>query len=426
MKRCLPLGMIFLSYLVLTGCSSFRTPTFSYGLSKEYWMREVDSNPMKWTRGADKWFLTGDPNAVEMADRNAPYSAAISTLSVRVPDFTNVKVNGDFQVQIFGTDGHNSVYIYGPNNAVREVAVEVRGDTLCVNQAKKVTRSMGKVIIRIGVNQLNSLTQLGCGMVEGIRLRSNCLFVNSRGSGNVYLSGNLNLRRVINMGTGSISVFGANTPLLGIKTTDRGSVNVSGNVGIKTILHHGQGDINIIGANSAGLQIYADGSGKIGINGLVNLRKIRAHNMTRVFANQVNSNNLYVYAYHKTHIGLAGSAQRLFVDTFKSSCFSGKYLCTREAFVRSHNNSHINVSATDKIFAAATQNSSIFFFGSSKRISQFISGNGTVIPIQGENICRIGPIIYKRERISYKGENMTYHGEAYYPHSRWKPSKRLY
>ena len=405
MKRYVPLVLIFLAYFALTSCSS--THLSKTDISKEHWMREVDTNPMKWTRGADNWFLTGDPNAAEIADRHAPYSAAISTLSVRVPDFTDIKVNGDFQVQIFGTYGHNSVYVYGPNNAVREVAVEVKGNTLCVNQSKKVPRNMGVVIIRIGVNQLNKLIQLGCGTVEGIRLRSQYLVVASRGSGNVYLSGQLNLQRVFSMGAGSISVFGANTPVLGIKTTGNGSVNISGNVGIKSILHQGRGNINIIGANSAGLQIDAAGSGKIGINGIVNLRAVRARGQTRVYVYKVASNRLHADAHDRARIGLLGSSQQLFVNTFRSSCFGGKYLCAREAYVRSYGSSHINVSATNKIFAAAAQNSSIYFFGSPQILSQF--GNGMVIPIGGENICRIAmhPTVYKHERISYKGEDTT-------------------
>lgn len=422
MKRYLSLVLIFFC-LSLVGCSTARYPSLHADLTKENWVREVDNNPMKWTIGADRWFLTGDPNAVEMDNRNAPYDAAISTMAVNVPDFTNIKINGDFQVQIFGTYGHNSVYVYGPNDGVRQVIVEVRGNTLCVDQPKKVTRSMGRVLIRIGINQLDSLIHQGCGMVEGVHLRSHCLFVTSNGSGHIYLSGSLGLQRVVNLGSGNINIFGATTPTLDIKSLGKGSVNVGGNVGIRSILHQGSGNVNIIGANSADLSINAGGSGKIGIKGIVNLREVRAKDLVRVYAYTVKSNTLYAYASNKARIGLAGFVEHLYVETFDGACFSGKYLCSMEAYARAHDNSHINISANNKIFAASTQNSSIYFFGSPRVMSQFVSGNGTIIPVWSDNgnSCTMAyrPVV-PPVRVPYKGENISNKGEVYYPRTKWR------
>ncbi len=427
MKRYLLLGLplLFLLYLSLTGCVQ-RYPGINVDLTRETWMREVDGNPMKWTRGADSWFLTGDPNGTELSDRNAPFSAAISTMSIRVPDFTAIKVKGDFQVQIFGTYGPNSVYVYGPNDGVRQVIIDVQSNMLCITQSRKVSPSMRKVIIRIGIRQLSSLVQEGCGTIEGIRVQSFGLSVASRGSGNIYLSGNMCVRRVMNVGPGSISLFGANTPNLAIRTSGRGSVNVSGNVGIHSILHHGTNDINIIGANSNDLRIFADGSGKIGIKGIVGLREVRAHDLTRVFACSVRSGALYASAYNRAHIGLAGSAGRLHIEAVDSSCFSGKYLCAIEAFVRARNNSHVNVTAANKIFAAADQNSTVYFFGSPRILSQFLSGNGTVIPLLTDNgtSCTI-VVVPSVARVSYKDEVVSYKGEAKaYPRTTWHKLQR--
>ncbi|MCW5583126.1 MAG: DUF2807 domain-containing protein, partial [Gammaproteobacteria bacterium] len=382
MKRYLSIGLIFLSYLALVSCTApTRYPTLNTDLTKETWMREVDTNPNKWTRGASRWFLTGDPSAAEKTIRHASYSEAVSTMSVRVPNFSNIKVNGDFQVQIFGTYGNNSVYVYGPNDGVRQAIVQVKGDTLCVDQVRKVSGSIRQVIVRIGVNQLNSLVQLGRGTVEGIQLRSNYLSVVSRGSGNVYLAGKMNLKSVINTGRGCISIFGANTPVLDIKTAGTGITNVSGNVGVRSIMHHGRTDINVIGANSDNLKIYADGRGKIGINGIVNLREIKAHNNVRIYAYNLSSTDLYAYVYDRVRVGLAGAAQNVYIDAFKASCVGARDLCAATAYVRAHHSAHINIAASDKIFAAATENSSVYFFGTPNIMSQHVNGNGTVIPI---------------------------------------------
>jgi hypothetical protein len=66
----------------------------------------------------------------------------------------------------------------------------------------------------------------------------------------------------------------------------------------------------------------------------------------------------------------------------------------QSAYARAYDNSHINVTATNKMYAAALNNGSIYFFGSPNLMSQFLSGNGTVIPVwndtpQSYPICRI-------------------------------------
>src|SRR5579885_2528572 len=425
MKRYLPFGLIILTCLSLAGCASNRNPApYNEDLTRETWMQEVDTNPNRWAMGADSWFLTGDPNATEVADRNSPYSAAISTMNVRVPNFSNIKVNGDFQVQIFGTYDNNSVYVYGPNDAVRETAIEVRGDTLCLEQSKKVRRSTRSVIIRIGVNRLNNLIQLGRGSIEGIQLRSNFLSITSAGSGNVYLAGNMNLRRVVNIGMGTVSVFGANTPVLDIKTNNMGNVNVSGNVGIRSIMHHGRNNINIIGANSNDLRIYADGRGKVGINGVVNLREVKARDVTRVYAYRISSTNLYAYAYDKAHIGLAGAAQDVYIDAFKAACVSASRLCAENAYVRTHQAAHVNIGGGNKVFAAATENGSIYIFGEPNVMSQFVSGNGTVIPVWTNGIrnCPVAaPVaVYPQPRATYKNQNASP-----YPYTKWNHKRKF-
>lgn len=424
MKRYIPVGLLLLSTLALTSCATNRTPGMKMDLTQETWMREVNTNPNVWTRGADQWFLSGKPNSIEMGSRNAPYTAAISTTTINVPNFTRIQVKGDFEVQIFGTYGSNSVYIYGPNDDVRAVAVDVKGDLLCVNQARKASGNIRKVIVRIGVNQLHSLTQLGGGLIEGIQLQSNDLTINASGSGNVYLAGNMNVRSIVKTGSGCVSVFGANTPVLDIKAAGSGALNVSGNVGVRSILKNGRSDVNIIGANSDNLKINAKGHGKIGISGIVNLRELTAKDFTRVYVNKITSSDLYAYAYGQSHIGLAGNAQTIYVDAFRSSCVGAKNVCAVAAYARAHDSSHINIGGSGKIFAAATENGSVYFFGTPAVMSQFVSGNGTVIPIwnAGPAHCAIAesrpvarPYSYKVDRPSYKGESNTG-----YSYSQWK------
>jgi hypothetical protein len=264
------------------------------------------------------------------------------------------------------------------------VVVHVTENTIYLSQAKNVPCDMRNVIIRIGIRNLNSLSQCGGGIIEGRGILSNCLSITSSGCGNIYLAGRVNLTRVVSTGSGNVNVFGAITPELDIYTSGAGSVNVSGNVGIHSITHHGCGNINIIGANTDGLKIKADGRGKIGINGRVAVDEINAKDHVCVYIYYLNGTMLNVYVTDYARVGLAGCTTTLYVDAGRSSRFEGHYLYTNDAFVRAHDGAHVNVTAANKLFASSTQNSSVYYFGSPNTLSQFFRESGVIIPILGE------------------------------------------
>jgi hypothetical protein len=406
---------MLLAVLVLVSCATSRNPYPRTDLTNENWVSLVDTNPNHWAVGADRWFMTGDPNATEVMVHHAPDRAAISTMAVRVPDFTGIRTNGDFQVQIYGTYDHNAVYVYGPNAGVRQVVVEVRNNVLCISQIKNATRETGRVIVRIGVVNLQRLTHQGCGTVEGRQLRSTGLYVVSAGQGNMYLAGNMNLHDVLDTNKGSISIFGAVSAKLNIRAIGSGSVNISGNIGLNSILHKGSGDINLIGVSGHSVKINAMGKGKIGLLGNADISEIRACDSTCVFAYCLNSDSLYVYTFNSARVGLAGRVNHLYVDTTGSSRFGGRYLQATDAYVRTRDGSHANIMAVNRMFASATNNGSVYFYGSPDIMSQFVNGNGTVIPIwykDGSNyggVCMIGP---HPTRAVYKGQDTRH--ERYY------------
>jgi hypothetical protein len=430
MKRFVGLGMLVLSILLMAGCAMKNSNPYPQDdLTHETWSRYVNTNPNAWARGSDGWFLTGsNPIAKDDSSESVPVSSALSTMMVRVPDFNNIKVDGPFEVQIFGASDHNSVYLYGPNEGVRGVVVEVRGNTLHVHSSGDGSR---RVVVRIGVMNLNSLTQLGCGRIEGRQIRSNMLDVVSKGTGNIYLSGRINLRCISQFNDGSVSVFGAYSRMLDIDSAGKGSVNVSGNVALRKITHHGRGDINIIGANGGCAKIYADGSGKVGIYGRPNIREITAKDDTCVLAYCIYSDTLYVYVSGRATVGLAGYANDLFVTASGSSQFEGRSLMTQSAYVRARGQAHINATANNKMYASSTDSSSIYFFGTPNLLSQFTAGGGTVIPIWfdkpvGYALCTVpqrviykdAPPSYKREVVRHRPRPQTqsqpYHGRERY------------
>lgn len=383
MKRYLSLILILFSWIFLFSCSSQSQIKFNRDLSFESWMPQIETDPARWSRGASLWFLTGDANAVE---RN-PSARDLSTMKINAPHFTRIKTSGDFKVEIFGTSSQNSVYVYGPTEAVSDTMITVKGDTLYLNQRPKISRRMHQVIIRIGVNQLDELVQRGRGRVEGVRLTNGCLTVVSAGPGHIYLAGHINLSRILNFSSGCVSVFGVNSPIVDIKNYGMGSTNVSGNVGIRSIVHYGAGNINIVGANSNSLSIAADGGGKIGISGTVSLCSLKVTGQVRVYVCGVMSQVLNITAEENACIGLSGSVNRLTINAYNRAFVGARNLCADESFVTTRDQAHVNVAGTRKIFATSANNSSIYFFGSRDILTKFASDNGFVMQMCTKADC---------------------------------------
>ena len=396
--------LVLIIALLLAGCAPTRSPNLN-GLSMyENWFRFVDTHPNRWAYGADRWFFTGNPSATENQVKQAPAWAAVSTMAVKVPQFTRIRIEGNFDTQIYGTSQPNSVMIYGPNQNVRDVMVEVLGDTLVIKQAH-ARQAIKGLIVRIGIGELHELTQLGCGTIEAAQIHSSALTVFSRGKGNIFLAGAgmLNVQRIVNAGSSRISVFGAKSRSLDITTCASGSVNVSGNVSLRHVIHQGCNEINVIGANNYTVgDINASGAGKVGIYGQANFARIIARNQVKVYATIANHAGLYVYTYDYARVGLAGNVGSIYVDTYAQSAFLGRSLCACSAYVRARAWSHVNIAASNKIFAAATNNASVYFFGSPERMSQFVSGNGLVIPVWGDGVAACP--VTRTQPVSYKGE----------------------
>jgi hypothetical protein len=402
------LGIIILLFCTMTACSNdngYDQTQLRENLLKETWMQRINLDPNNWVRGADPWFLTGNPNSLEQYyNKSAPPSKAITTLMVHVPDFTNVSVSGDFQVQIIGRAEHNSVYIVGPNASTRQVVVEMLNNTLYVHKTKESKDCLKNVIVRINIHDLQVLKNFGSSNIYGRDVISSHLAINSCNCGNIFLTGDMDLTHVNQTGTGTVVVIGANTPCLDIKVKGKGSVKVNGHVGIQNISHWGDGDVEILGADSDALRITAYGKGITNVVGYVNLKKVTANDSSRIYVYWINSSSLYVSASGNARIGLAGAATNMNADIIDTSRFEGQYLHGDTVYARTRNWSHANVASDKKIFAAALDSSSIYIFGSPNMVSRYTSQKGAIIPIWVDALPPqpfVPKVNYHR---SYKGE----------------------
>lgn len=398
--ECILKTALALSIVALVGCVShthdFVQSQVQNNLLQENWQGQVDTDPGQWKKHADNWLWFGTPNAVERADRSAPYSEAMSTMMVRVPDFTQVRVNGDFDVQLDGRFQHNSVYLLGPNEEMRQVAVEVKDHVLDIHRVD--VQDPKHVIVRIAIHNLQGLIQNGSGKVEGRFLRANPLNLTSAGSGAVILTGKINVQHIDQLGTGDITILGAYTPLLKITSSGKGALNINGRVGVESITHTGSGDINIIGADTNALSVWTSGSGKLGIKGIVNLKQLTASDNTSVYIYMVKSKDVYVYVRDKAMVGLAGQTKTLYIDAKGSSTFAGTYLQSQYTYARAREWAHINAGAEDRAFAAADNNSSIYIIGWPNVISPYVNDNAVIVPIEPPPRTPMQELRYKKKK----------------------------
>src|SRR5437868_2104349 len=120
MKRYLLPLLLFLFSFFLAACTLQHEKRLDNNSTTENWMRFIETDSANWSRGADAWFLTGNAYVADAPDYS---KAPLSITKINAPVFSSIKTQGDYQVQIFGTDGPNSVYLYGPGDAVSGVRV---------------------------------------------------------------------------------------------------------------------------------------------------------------------------------------------------------------------------------------------------------------------------------------------------------------
>lgn len=370
--------------ITLISCAPAPHPQVNQNLLEETWMRTVNLNPMMWTRGADRWFFTGLPNTTESENKLATPDKAISMTSVKVSQFTNISLHGCFQVQIAGQQEHNAVYILGPNDATRQILVQASGDTITITQPeddKGHMANLKNVIVRIGVRDLHQLKVSGVVNVEGRMLTSRNMVIEANNAGTILLSGNVNLFKVNNTGPGAVSVIGAYTPCLYVYNRGSGCVNVSGRVGIQAISNLSNGGVSIIGADSRSLMINACGNSRTAVAGYANLKRLSAVGNSCVHLYWVNSKGANVTLHNNARVGLAGCMTTLNLFVTDNAHFGGQYLHSKNIYVQTHQNAHANISADRKIFASASDDSSIYYFGSPNNVSSYTMARGSVIPV---------------------------------------------
>ncbi len=366
----------------IVGCSAGRYPYAATSeLADESWRSQMAVDPSSWVSGADSWFRISEATMNEYLNDTAPLSEAISKEAVRIPNVPNLKIQGDFQVQISGDCEDSAVYVEGPNPAVRSVAVSVSGNTLILSQAQNAPANMSRVVVHVYMKSLNSLYFIGSGRVEGKHLYSSHLTVESNAMGNIYLAGRLNVKCVLARNCGSINIYTVNTTQTEIVSAGAGNINIKAecNVGLKSITHTGVANVNVVNAAGDNVVIDAKGKGRINVIGRIGVRQIRASEQVCVFISNSSSGVPCIYVYDDARVGIAGRAGTLYGYTTRTAKLMARYLVADTIYAESSGSSHMNIAATGRVFATARDYSTIYFYGDPDIVEAFQRNGGGVI-----------------------------------------------
>src|SRR5205823_1181484 len=104
-----------------------------------------------------------------------------------------------------------------------QVSVSIFRGALMIKQEGELKGNMQNVIVRIGVRNLHSITNIGNSIVLGRTILSDKLTVSSSAGGSIFLAGNMNVAQINQTGSGTITVIGAYSPKLDINVKGPGN-----------------------------------------------------------------------------------------------------------------------------------------------------------------------------------------------------------
>lgn len=387
MKQLASMIAVAIAALILISCASGRYPYPTSDLGEEAWRQQMQTNSDAWAMQADEWFRAGMPSNATLDNDSETNPQIISNAKIRVGSFNSLKINGDFKVQIVSDAPEDCLTIEGPNEAIRAIKISRDGNVLCIDEITDQPIDMSHVVVHISMRQLCDLIYNGNGCVEGVRVFSPGLTVQSSGMGSIFLAGPLNIKKVISRGSGSVNLFTISSCFTDIESLAAGNVNIDAKEGIdvRTIKHLGSGDVNIIGATSKQLCITAKGKGVVSVKGRVMVKDIHASDEVCVFVDCIVGGAPCIYVYDDARVGVDGSAYTLYGYTTRSARLMARYLPVKNAFVEAYNSSHINVKVRNEIFATARDYATIYFYGNPDILNANESQSGSIVIIQNKS-----------------------------------------
>ena len=257
---------------------------------------------------------------------------------------TAVDITGTFNVRISTGKAHAQVLLHGDARDLPKVTLKVSHGVLHVTRNEY--RTHGPIDIEIQTHYLHSL---------------------------VY------------HGSGSLTATNLHTRLLDVVVENPGQTTLSGDIGLRNLTLSGGGYTSISKINSPELRIRVSGNSKARLVGVANMSSLHVSDRSWLSMYWVSSSNLSVRGYDDATIQLAGTVDRLFVHLYGSSCFKGRYLRARRAFVKTYHSSIAEISAVQHQHALASDASDIQFYNLPTLSANFMAHDGAVLDMRDFN-----------------------------------------
>ncbi|ARG96337.1 GIN domain-containing protein [Legionella micdadei] len=262
-----------------------------------------------------------------------------------VPPFTQVRAEGLINVSLHTGYKNPKVILHGDPRDLVDVLIEVKDGRLNI-KIPKGHPHYGEVTAEVRAHFLNSFTYKGEGTIGGSNIHSSLLDLNIDNSGQTTLGGYIVLRKLKASGGGNIQISGIHTQYL---------------------------------------QLNITGKTKVQLAGVINVSKLNLEGDALLSMYWIKAPVLSVCQRGRSFIQLAGVVDRLDVELWDSAHFNGRYLRAKSAFVKTHDRSIADLTATKHQHTLATDASDIYFYKVSQTAADFMAYAGSVLDMRDWN-----------------------------------------
>ena len=262
--------------------------------------------------------------------------------TLRVPDFTRVKVNGVINVSLHTGYKHPKVILRGDPRDLASIAVGVTNGQLQVIMGANQP-NFGPVQVEIDGRYLHSIEYRGRGIITGSKLHAGLFDVVLDNQGKTTLGGQIGLRKLDVKGDGPTEISGINSPYMVLNISGKSSIKLSGIANVSTLNVTKEGRLSLYWVKSRDLTIRGRG---------------------------------------KSFIQLAGVVDKLNVELWDSARFNGRYLRAMRAFVKTYDLSVAEVSAVKRQHTLASNKSDIHFYNIPAMKTDFMADKGATLDMR--------------------------------------------
>ncbi len=258
--------------------------------------------------------------------------------------FTGIVLSGNIDVDIITNSPSSQVVLTGDMEAIKQIQVIEKNDTVTINQAPQwfvSNKGPAKVHAEIYTRYLNDLT--------------------------------------LKNYTGHLQAKNLDAPYLNLDLNHSGTVFLSGKLGINRLSVSGSGVNQIQGIDSDFLSIQMSGNPSVDLSGVVNLQTLDATGNGRLRLYWVDSNKLQVRQAGSTSVELAGVVNHLMLHLQDSAYFNGRYLRTIVGYAKTYDKSVADVQFLKSQAVLANDDSTISFYGKPPYKADFMGRNGAVL-----------------------------------------------